>query len=234
MHKLLLSPQGKTREMYAEAWLYYLTGNFTLKQISEVCNIPYVTLTSYSGTNKWAQRKMEIHRKAGHALKDKLAERIEQARIAHQNFMLDQLDETKEGIAELKIGKEHPHARPNAAGQVRIVLVNEKLELLGQQQAIASDVLKLDDEEKPDSNRDGFSFLIGLASSTLPRETKAPLGILSSGNAMPEGEGEGIIGDFQPLVAGDNGPERIDLNPELPPEKQAKVRKVLPPSIQLQ
>lgn len=178
-----MSPQAA----YAEAWMYYLTGKFTLGEIADMLNFHLPTLTAYSGRHKWATTRKAIFDKAGEGLRQKTAERIEKARIAHQNFMLDQMEESREKIDGMKIGEADPNMpEPEEGKPKRIVSVGQKLALMGQVQDIANKVLKLDVEEKTDENMDGFRLLVALQGNTRPDDSEAPLGIIRSNNAHPE------------------------------------------------
>lgn len=170
------------KEAYAEAWMYYLTGNFTTKQISEVLDIPMTTLIKHMHRNKWRERRQGIHEKAGNGLKKKLAERIEQARIQHMEMTLDGLDETAAEIAERKIGELDPD---DPKGERKVTLTH-KMDLIDHQHRIATSVLKLDDIEKTDPNRVGFEFLIALQGNTHMTISDANPGILRSNNAQLE------------------------------------------------
>lgn len=170
------------KEMYAEAWMYYLSGNFTMRQIAEALEIPYHTLTTYAGRNKWARKRADIHKRAGKGLKDSLQARIEQARVEHLHGMMDQLEETAENIAMKEIGE----ADPDDPEGKRIVKVGDKLSLIEQQHRIATSVLKLDDVPKADPTREGFEFLMSLRALPLSNNSDANAGIIRSNNALPD------------------------------------------------
>lgn len=197
------------KEMYNEAWLYYLTGNFTLVEIAEHLNINKQTLYTYAGRNSWSRRARDIQAKAGRGLKQSLMERIEKERIKHIEFALDQLNETGEAIALMKIGQENEHARKGKNGKKPVVTVNDKLELLDSQDKIARRVLKLDDEEKTDPNDIGFRQLVGLGVSIHLHNSEATTGILSSNNAHLEGLQES---DFYPLEVTDGEARPLESN----------------------
>lgn len=185
------------KEAYNAAWLYYLTGNFNIKEISELVDMPYQTLLVHAGKHGWNKMRRAIHKEAGRGLKESLAERIEKARLAHQSFMLDQLSESAEGIERKVIG-EKDFEDEKGEKNVRVV---DKLNLIEQQHRIAGSVLKLDDMEKPDPIRVGFEFLLQLgavqdptkqlekmpsAILPLPDDSEAYTGIIRSNNAQSD------------------------------------------------
>lgn len=150
------------KSVYSEAWLYYLTGKFTMIELADVLGINHTTLQTYAARNEWFKKRKAIHDKAGSGLTKKLEERIEQARIKHQNFMIGQLEETSEAIGQMKVGENDPFHTPTDNKPFKKVLVNDKLDLLEKQQRVATPVLKLEDDRKEDNNAFGFQFLLAM------------------------------------------------------------------------
>jgi len=196
--------------MYAEAWMYYLSGNFTLKQIADVLDINYTTLSSFAGRNGWGRTRAKIHKDAGKGLKEALAQRIEQARIRHQNFMLDQLDETADGIAAKVVGEIDPE---DAKGEAKVT-VSQKIDLIDRQQNVAAKVLKLDDIKDLDPVRLGFEFLMSLGGKPHPVISDANTGILRSNNAQLEGPDESKNTENMPVMEVIDGVARPVAEPE--------------------
>jgi hypothetical protein len=208
----------RTKQAYAEAWMMYLSGNFNIKQIAEILDIPYPTLMLHSSRNSWNIMRRKIHKEAGRGLKESLAERIEKARLAHQHFMLDQLDETAGGIERKVIGETDFEDKDGE----RIVKTGDKLNLLEQQHRVAASVLKLDEVEKVDPVRVGFEFLLQLSaqepmkqlekmpSAILPLEanSEASTGIIRSNNAYPDDDVPLKMQENQPVMEVSNGVAR--------------------------
>lgn len=138
--------------------------------------IPYNQVITYASNHFWLQRRTRAKKTAFQSIKNDLAKRIENHRISHQHFVLDQLTETQEYIETMVTGKD------KESGQVHPM---EKLTVLDKHDTIARRTLKLDDEKKPDPIQNGFAFVVAVQTQHRTERT------LVNDNATGDTTGEG-------------------------------------------
>lgn len=162
VNERLIMPQFKMnipKHDWDAAWMVFLAGA-TLEEVSEATGIPYKEVIQKASKKAWNANRAAAKRLATKDITEKLATRVQRARIKHANFVLDTLDEVEEKLTEVKVGDKDPE---DSEGK-RIVTMEKKLGILSQHDAIARKTLGLDKEE--DDSRDpvkaGFMMLVGM------------------------------------------------------------------------
>jgi hypothetical protein len=142
-----------TRYDWDSAWVIFLAGA-TMEETSEISGIPFQRVIEYSLSHNWKKQRAIAKEFAQKAIKNDLAKKLEQARIKHQSFMVDQLDETQTHIEKITIGTN------TDAGEVHVM---DKLAVLSCQHSLAAKVLSLDNQKPEDPNELGFAMLVAMS-----------------------------------------------------------------------
>lgn len=130
------------------AFLLYM-GKMSLDKIGEMLNIPVSMVQEKARKFSWYHRRNTAIQGSRYAINEDLKKKIEDYKVKHLNFMIDQGEEVQEVIGKIDL-EELPG------------MVGTKLELLEKHHGIQSKVLKLDEPDKTDPNTMGFHVLIAL------------------------------------------------------------------------
>lgn len=177
-----------------------------MEECSNALDIPHAQIVKYASEHFWTQRRIRAKETAFQAIKNDLAKRIENHRVKHQHFVLDQLDEVGEHIKNMTVGAD------KEGGEVHPM---EKLATLDKHDIIARRTLKLDDEQKADPIQAGFALLVAVQTQRVNPVFVNEEKQLNGHEVTPEGE---EIGEGESISTQTEGEKtQLECDEKLPP-----------------
>lgn len=152
-----------TKVDWAMAYQLYL-GLATHDQIARLLGIDEKEVEKRAQKYNWYRTRAQTIQNGRMAIQNDLKRRIEENKISHQNFILDEVETAQEKIKQMEIGEPDPFF--NDEGKIRLVSPERKLSLLEQHDNIARKTLKLDEPDKSDPNNMGFMMLVAIGKTT--------------------------------------------------------------------